>query len=423
MKINKSQIEYKKTSELVPYENNARIHTEKQVKQVMESIREFGFTNPILVDKNNGIIAGHCRVMAADKLKIEKVPIIRLEHLTEKQKKAYVIADNKIALNSEWDNDLLKGELSLLKDGDFDLNLIGFDDDEIDLLTDTSNDFGLNDEDHVPDVEDGQKPITKSGDVWILGNHRLLCGDSTNAEEVERLLSGAKPNLMVTDPPYGVDYDAGKRARDFNRNPSSKEKTAVIQNDDRADWYETYDLFKGNIAYVWHASTFVDIFMNGLKKAGFEINAQIIWNKKLLVIGHGDYQWKHEPCLYAIRKGANHSWKGGRDETTVWDIDNILFEKVASEKTNHPTQKPVEIYTKPIINHTKEGEYVYDPFAGSGSAIVACEKTNRCSLSIEIDPKFCDVIVKRWQDYTGKNAHLESNGEKFNDLEININVS
>jgi DNA modification methylase len=408
------EYEIKKVSDLLPYVNNSRTHSEEQITQIASSISEFGFTNPVLVDETNNLIAGHGRLLAAKKLGIEEVPAIILRGLTKAQKKAYVIADNQLALNAGWDLDMLKLEIEGLNELDFDINLLGFDDDFLDGLLEEQPVEGLTDEDEVP--EPPETPVSVLGDIWQLGNHRLMCGSSTEAHAVDLLIDGQEPNTMITDPPYGVNYDAGWRAEAKGTKKTEREDTSTIQNDNQSDWYDAYSLFTGNVAYVWHASAFTDVVMDGLKRAGFEIKAQIIWNKNVHALSRSDYQWKHEPCWYAIKKGANHNWVGDRKQKTIWDVQNVMFEKDAGGKTSHPTQKPVELYIRSINNNTNSGEYVYEPFGGSGTGIIAAEKTNRRSLTMELDEKFVDVIINRWQSYTGKEAiHIES-GKTYKEL-------
>lgn len=410
------KVEYIKTSTLMPYARNTRTHSDDQVKQVANSITEFGFTNPILIDVDNGIIAGHGRVMAAQSLGLEEVPCIRLSHLTDAQKRAYIIADNKLALNAGWDEELLKLEMKDLNELDFNLDLIGFNDAELAamLVFEDPKTKGKTDPDAVPPLP--VDPITKPGDIWLLGHHRLMCGSSTDAHSVETLLNGQQPNTMITDPPYSVKYEAGWRAKRKNQTPTKREQNSSLKSDDQADWYDAYALFPGTVAYVWHASAFTDVVMDGLIRAGFEIKQQIIWNKNVHAQSRSDYHWKHEPCWYAVKKGGDRNWKGGRTQMTVWDIKSVIYE---NDKTAHPTQKPVEIYTRALDHHTNAGEYVYEPFAGSGTSIIACEKLQRRSLSMELDPKYCDVIIQRWQNFTGLEATLEVTGQTFADIATN----
>ena len=403
-----------KTVDLIPYARNSRTHSDEQVNQIASSIKEFGFLNPIIIDGDNGIIAGHGRVMAANKLNIKELPCVDASHLSETQRRAYVIADNKLALNSGWDIEMLRVEFDELQEAGFDLELTGFSMDEIADLQIEELTEGLTDEDETPECPD--VPTAVLGDIWRLGNHRLMCGSSTECGAVTSLLDGQQPNTMITDPPYGVEYDAGWRADAVGRKKTEREIVSKLENDNNADWYDAYVLFPGNIAYVWHASAFTDVVMDGLRRSGFEIKSQIIWNKNVHALSRSDYQWKHEPCWYAVKKGANHNWLGDRKQKTIWDVPNVIFEKDAGGKTSHPTQKPVELYVRSILNHTNPGEYIYEPFGGSGSSIIAAEKTGRRSLTMELDPKFIDVIINRWQNFTGKEAvHIES-GKTFNEM-------
>lgn len=384
---------------LTPYARNSRTHSDAQIAQISASIKEFGFTNPVIVDEAGGIIAGHGRVLAAIRLGMAEVPTVVVTGWSEAQKKAYVIADNKLALNAGWDEAMLAVEFQELEALGYDLAFTGFSLDEIGKLNPAAVE-GLTDEDAVPETP--AEPITKLGDVWVLGDHRLVCGDSTSATDVETLMAGQKPNTMITDPPYGVAYEAGWRAEAKDRKKTAREENSSLQNDDRADWYDAWVLFPGNVAYVWHASAFTDVVKQSLERAGFDVKQQIIWNKNVHALSRSDYHWKHEPCWYAVKK--DRPWHGGRTQMTVWDVKSVIFEE---GKTAHPTQKPVDLYTRSLENHTNAGEYVYDPFGGSGTAIIACEKLGRRSLNMELDPKYCDVIVKRWEEYTGKKAILE----------------
>lgn len=384
------------------YSNNSRTHTPEQVQQICNSIKEFGFTNPVLIDQYDGIIAGHCRVEAAKKLDIQKIPCIVLSHLSNTQKKAYIIADNKLALNADWDFKILQEEFQALIDDDFNLELLGFDIDEIAELMPPPEPEIFSGDDDCP--TEASEPRTKTGDVWLLGNHRLMCGDSTQINDVDKLLNGLKPNLMVTDPPYGVKYEADWRAEAKNRKKTSREENSNLKNDDIADWYDAYILFPGSVAYVWHASSFADVVMDGLRRSGFEIKQQIIWNKNVHALSRSDYHWKHEPCWYAVKDMKRRDWKGGRKQMSVWEVASVMNEK---DKTAHPTQKPVELFVRSIENHTHQNEYIYDPFAGSGTCIIAAEKTIRRTLAMELDPKYCDIIIERWENYTNKKATLE----------------
>jgi DNA modification methylase len=405
----------RKVDELIRYEKNARVHSLAQIHQIAESIKNFGFNDPIEIGKDNILISGHARLEAANKLGMKEVPTITHDHMTKTQRKGYVLAANRIAMSSTWDNELLKLEFEELQDDDFDLTLTGFEQDEIDLLLNPEelND-GLVDADECGEIDE-ENVVSKLGDVWILGNHRLMCGDSTMVDNVDKVMSGQSPNMMITDPPYGVKLDMSWR--DKAKPDGTKNNKNIVLNDDIADWYDTYVLFKGNIAYVWHAPSFTDVVMDGLRRSGFDVKQQIIWNKSALVMGRSNYHWKHEPCWYAVRKGATSNWKSDRKQTTVWDIsapNASSGSKSNDDKTIHPTQKPIEVYTRSIDHHTNPGEYIYDPFGGSGTLVIACEKTGRRALSIELHPKYVDVIVRRWQKFTGKKAIHEETGVEFN---------
>lgn len=402
--------------DLIPYARNSRTHSDQQVAQIAASIKEFGFLNPIITDGENGIIAGHGRVLAAHKLGMTNVPTIEASHLSEAQKRAYIIADNKLALNAGWDDEMLRVEFAELEDLGFDIELTGFSADEIGALQVDEIEPGLTDEDAVPEVP--AQPVTVEGDVWLLGNHRLMCGDSTSIDAVDRLMDGQTPNTMVTDPPYGVKLDQSWRDKALGSKALGKGNAHLVENDDKADWTDVWTIFQGNVAYVWHASSFTDVVMQSLRNAGLEPSQQIIWNKSVMVMGRSDYHFKHEPCWYAVRKGKHHNWKGDRKQTTIWDAapPNHIMGGSKEDKTSHPTQKPALLYEKAYLNHTNPGEYVYEPFGGSGTSVIVCEKIGRRSLTMELDPKYCDVIIKRWQDFTGKAATLEATGETFEEL-------
>lgn len=398
---------------LVPYARNARTHSDDQVAQIASSIREWGWTVPILVDETGGIIAGHGRALAAQKLGIAEVPVMVASGWTEAQKRAYVIADNKLALNAGWDDELLRIELGDLQGLDFDVGLTGFSDDELAHLLDARVE-GLTDPDDVPEVP--AEPVTVPGDVWLLGRHRLVCGDSTDADVVASCLNGISPHLMVTDPPYGVQYDADWRNRTDRANgkPHGVRSVGLVENDDRADWSEAYALFPGDVAYVWHPPGATGlVFGKSLQDCGFEIRMVIIWAKGRFPIGRGHYHVQHEPCYYAVRRksGATGHWQGSRKESTLWQIDHRKSE------TGHSTQKPVECMKRPIENNSSLGQAVYEPFSGSGTTIIAAEMTGRSCHAIELSPVYVDVAVKRWQGFTGKEAILECSGQTFAEVE------
>ena len=395
-------------AELIPYVNNARTHSDEQITQIAASIKEFGFNNPVLTDGEKGIIAGHGRVLAAKKLKMDTVPTIPLEHLSEAQKKAYILADNKLAQNAGWDNELLSLELGGLADMGFNLDVIGFTDLEIESIF-AKRTEGLTDPDEIPD--EPENPVSQPGDVWILGKHRLVCGDSTDADTVAECLNGVEPHLMVTDPPYGVEYDATWRGK-AGHATLGKNRTGVVANDTQCDWRDVWALFPGDIAYVWHGGLHSPEVAESLMACGFTLRSQIIWNKSVMAMGRGDYHWKHEPCWYAVR-GAGH-WTGDRKQTTVWDFASPLHIMGGSkeEKTPHPTQKPVECMKRPIENNSSPGQAVYEPFCGSGTTIIAGEMTGRSIHAIELNPAYVDMAIIRWQNFTGEQATRED-GEIF----------
>jgi DNA modification methylase len=404
------QIEQWPLDRLLPYAANARTHPDEQVAQIAGSIAEFGFNVPCLVDERGVLVAGHGRLLAAQRLGLSQVPVIRLDHLTDAQARAYRIADNQIALNSGWDDALLSAEVARLKEDGVDLELLGFPEDELDrLLAGLDGEKGGNeDEDVVP--EPPATPISRPGDLWILGRHRLLCGDATRAADVARLLGDVRPHLMVTDPPYGVDYDPSWRNE---AGVSATARTGRVSNDDRADWREAWALFPGDVAYVWHAGVHARTVAESLDASGFPIRSQIIWSKSRFVLGRGDYHWQHEPCFYAVRKGATGHWQGARDQSTVWTIGAGGDEDAA---TVHGTQKPVECMRRPMINNSIRGDAVYEPFAGSGTTVIAAESVERCCFAMEIDSRYCDVIIERWQSFAGAKAQLATDGRSFEDM-------
>ena len=402
------------TASLVPYAANARTHSDAQVAQIAASIAEFGFVNPVLLDASGVLVAGHGRVLAAKRLGLASVPAIRLAHLTEAQARALRLADNQIALNSGWDEALLAAELARIRDDGFDLASLGFDAASLDALlagvaTDAGDGGALGDED-AEAPEPPAYPITRPGDLWLLGEHRLLCGDATSARDVARLLDGKKPHLMATDPPYGVEYDPTWRN---TAGVSDTARTGRVLNDHRADWREAWALFPGDVAYVWHAGRHTRTVVESLEAAGFTIRSQIIWAKSRLVLGRGDYHWQHEPCFYAVREGKTGHWQGARDQTTLWSIANGGDEDAA---TVHSTQKPVECMRRPMINNSEAGQAIYEPFSGSGTTIIAAETTGRACLAMEISPAYCDVAILRWQQFTGRAAVCEASGGAFNEI-------
>jgi DNA modification methylase len=403
-------LEYRPISALLPYSRNARTHPEEQILKIVRSMQEYGWTNPVLVDGANGLIAGHARLLAAKRLGIDRIPCIELKGLSEAQKRAYVLADNKLALDGGWDLGLLKIELTALQSMNFDLSLTGFGDFDIGRILGPAG--GLTDEDDAPPVP--AIPVTRLGDVWELGRHRLVCGDATKAEDVAKALGGVKPHLMVTDPPYGVAYDAAWRVsapsstKRGGRLSVGKHATGVVTNDDRSDWREAWAHFPGDIAYVWHGGLHTASVDASLRESGFAARCQIIWAKNCIVIGRGDYHWQHEVCWYGVRKGKTGHWTGDRTQSSVWFID-----KARASETGHSTQKPVECMRKPMENNSSPGQAVYEPFAGSFTTGIAAETTGRACHALEIDPGYVDVGVTRWMNFTGQEAMLAETGETF----------
>ena len=407
-------VEYLPLTALAPYARNARTHSPAQVAQLVASIREFGWTNPVLIDEAGGIIAGHGRVMAAQQMGMDQVPCIRLAHLTDTQRRAYVLADNRLALNAGWDDALLAQELAQLRDDAFDIGLTGFDSEEIDALLAEldATPEGDADADAVPEPQ--AVVVTQPGDVWLLGKHRLVCGDSTDADCVAKCLNGVDPHLMVTDPPYGVEYDADWRNHAFRSDGSAIGGRAVgkVMNDDKADWRDAWALFPGDVAYVWHAGVAAGSVADSLEAAGLEIRSQIVWAKQQFAISRGHYHWRHEPCWYAVREGATGHWAGDRKQTTLWEID-----KPRKSETGHSTQKPIECMRRPIENNSQPGDAIYEPFSGSGTTLIAAEQTGRRCYAMELSPQYVDVAVRRWQDYTGRIATLDGDGRTFAQIE------
>lgn len=389
---------------LVPYAKNSRTHSEEQVAQIAASIREWGFTTAVLVDESGSIIAGHGRVMAARKLGLASLPVMVAAGWTDAQKRAYVIADNKLALNAGWDNELLALELGELGDAGFDLELTGFTDEEIKALMPVEANEGLTDPDAAPALQ--ENPVTVPGDVWIMGKHRLMCGDSTSIESLELLCAGQSVDMWLTDPPYNVAYEG-------------KTKDALtIQNDAMGDdqfrqflrdSYVAADavMKPGAVFYIWHADLEGYNFRGAAKDAGWTVRQCLIWKKSTLVMGRQDYHWKHEPCLYGWKGGAGHLWAADRKQTTVLEFDK------PSRNGEHPTMKPVGLFEYQLLNNTKGGDLVLDSFGGSGTTMIAAEKNGRTALLMELDPRYCDVIVKRWQEFTGKQAIHAETGEPF----------
>jgi DNA modification methylase len=396
------RLEFWPIDRLVPSPRNARSHSEAQVAEIAGSIRAFGFTNPVLVGEEGTVIAGHGRLAAARKLAMSEVPVIALHGLSAIQERQLMLADNRIALNAGWDLEMLHLELKDLSELGADLSVLGFAKGELAKALTPADFGGLTDEDSAPAVE--EKAVTKAGDIWCLGGHRIICGDSTDAATVQALLGSARPSLMVTDPPYGVNYDPEWRHRAGVNNST---RTGKVVNDERSDWAEAWHLFPGGIAYVWHGALHAGTVAQSLEREGFTIRAQIIWAKERLVIGRGDYHWQHEPCWYAVRSKGN--WTGDRKQTTLWSISS----KEQDAETVHGTQKPVECMRRPILNNTSPGEAVYEPFLGSGTTLIAAETVKRTCFAVELSPIYVDVAVRRWQAFTGEKAALLADGRLF----------
>jgi DNA modification methylase len=396
------RLEFWSLDRLIPSARNARTHSDAQIAEVAGSIRAFGFTNPILVGEHGDVVAGHGRLEAARRLGLAEVPVIPLRGLTELQRRQLMLADNRIALNAGWDLEMLRLELKDLSALGADLSTLGFTSHELATALAAGGTTGLTDEDEVPEL--AEEAVTRAGDIWCLGPHRLVCGDSTDAATVTELLGREQPQLMVTDPPYGVDYDPGWRHRaGVNRS----KRLGKVRNDQQADWGGAWALFPGNIAYVWHGALHATTVAESLTKQGFAIRAQIIWAKERLVIGRGDYHWQHEPCWYGVRTKGN--WTGDRKQTTLWSISS----RDQDTETAHGTQKPVECMRRPMLNNSSPGQSIYEPFLGSGTTLIAAETTGRVCLAIELEPRYVDVAIRRWQAFTGKSATLLADGRSF----------
>lgn len=393
---------------LIPYINNARTHSPEQINKLRASLREFGFINPVIIDRDFNVIAGHGRIFAAKEEGIKEVPCVLVDYLTEAQKKAYIIADNRMAMDAGWDEELLRVEIEALQAEAFDLSLTGFD--EVEIAGLFGDDSDVQEDDFDVDEELEKPTFSKSGDVWTLGRHRLVCGDSTKAETFDTLMQGRKANLVVTDPPYNVDYEgaAGK-----------------IKNDNLADekFYQfLFDAFSkiekvmadDASIYVFHADTEGLNFRKAFSDAGFYLSGCCIWKKPSLVLGRSPYQWQHEPCLFGWKKKGRHQWYSDRKQTTIWE-----FEK-AKKNTDHPTMKPIPLLAYPIQNSSMSNTLVLDPFGGSGSTLIACEQTDRNCATIELDEKYCDVIVKRYIEQVGSadKVSVERDGKTYNYAEL-----
>lgn len=405
---------------LIPYARNSRTHNEEQIAQIVASIKEFGFTNPILIGADDVIIAGHGRLLAAQRMGLKEVPVVRLPHLTETQRRALVIADNKIALNAGWDEEMLALEMKELDEMNFDLDLLGFSLDELKEL----EKFGepekepQTDEDEVPEVP--EEPITKYGDVWAMGEHRLICGDSTLYDDVKKLMQDETASMVFTDPPYNVNY--GATIKDSLRYHAGTLGGRKIMNDNLGDNFGQFltdsllnlMMFNNGAAYVCMSSSELHTLYSAFISAGGKWSTFIIWAKNTFTLGRADYQRQYEPILYGWGADKKHYWCGDRDQSDVWEYNKPVKNDL------HPTMKPVELVERAINNSSCVGDIVLDGFGGSGSTLIAAEKTGRKARLVELDPKFCDVIVKRWEEYTGKKAELLENNAESSDLDVEL---
>ena len=420
------KVEYISPSSLTPYEGNPRIHSDKQIQKLQASIQEYGVVLPVLVDSGNVIIAGHAVVRACENLQLPEIPCVRASHLTEAQKRAYILADNRLAEDSSWDKVILKAEMLKLRD-DYGVNLegTGFEQREILRLRMDVAEIPK-DEDSIP--EEAESAVSLPGDIWRLGEHRLICGSCTDAETVSKLLDGTRPHIMVTDPPYGVNYNLEWRNEATG---AESLRTGRVLNDDIADWCGAWKFFPGDVAYVWHVSIHGGEVAESLRVCGFNIRAQIVWAKPNFALSRGDYHWQHEccayalrddeefsgyfdgygSCWYAVREKAKSHWQGSRSESTLWEIG--FNEDTA---TNHGTQKPVECMRRPMLNNSAPGEIIYEPFCGSGSAIIAAESCRRICYAVELNPEYVDMAVKRFEEYTGRNAILDGTEHTFSEI-------
>jgi DNA modification methylase len=403
------EIAQRPPGDLIPYARNPRTHSDAQVAQIAASIKEFGWTNPVLVDGANGILAGHGRVLAARKLGLERVPVIELAHMTEAQKRAYVLADNQLALNAGWDEALLRLELADLSELGFDLGLIGFAEGELERLLAGEGKVGLTEDDEAPALP--EQAVTQPGDLWVLGEHRLLCGDATVLTDVERLLGGQLADMTFTDPPYNVDYANSPKDK-------LRGKRRPILNDNLGSGFEAFlhdacsnilDTTKGAM-YICMSSSELHTLQGAFAAAGGHWSTLVIWAKHTFTLGRADYQRQYEPILYGWREGHDHYWCGARDQGDVWFVDK------PARNDLHPTMKPVALVERAVRNSSKSRDIVLDPFGGSGSTLIACAKAGRQARLIELDPKYCDVIVRRFQEWAGEPAVLQGDGQSFEEI-------
>ena len=399
-----TNMELVELDKLVPYVNNARTHSPEQINKLRASLREFGFINPVIIDKDYGIIAGHGRVIAAREEGIEKIPCVFADHLTEAQKKAYILADNRMALDAGWDEELLRVEIEALQAEAFDVSLTGFDEKEItDLFKDTQEEVKDDDYDLTAALE--KAAFVKKGDLWVVGRHRLLCGDATNAEDVDKLCEGKRVNLILTDPPYGVSFKSASGLTIRNDSMKNEEFYSFLL---AAFKNMVSHLEPGGSAYVFHADTEGLNFRRAFIEAGLHLAGCCIWVKNSLVLGRSDYQWQHEPVLYGFLKNGKHQWYSDRKQTTIWNFDK------PKRNENHPTSKPLDLLDYPLKNSTQENAIVLDTFGGSGSTLMACELSNRICYTMELDEKYASVILRRYVEDTqdAENVYVIRDGVK-----------
>ena len=391
---------------LIPYVNNARTHSPEQITKLRSSLREFGFVNPIIVDKDLNVIAGHGRLAAAKAEGITEVPCVFAEHLTEAQKKAYIIADNRMSEDAGWDDELLKVEMEALQDMGFDLSMTGFDTDELDELFKNEDDSEVKDDDFDLSAALEKASFVERGDIWTVGKHRLMCGDATSADDVNALMGDTKANLILTDPPYGVSFKSASGLTIQNDSIKDEEFYTFLLN---AFKCMAEHLESGGAAYVFHADTEGLNFRRAFVDAGFHLAGCCIWVKDSLVLGRSDYQWQHEPVLYGFLQNGKHKWFSDRKQTTIWNFDK------PKRNANHPTSKPLDLLSYPIGNSTQENAVVIDTFGGSGSTMMACEQMNRVCFMMELDPKYASVILRRYVEDTGDagGVYVTRNGEQI----------
>ena len=391
---------------LVPYVNNARTHSPEQITKLRSSLQEFGFINPVIIDRDYSVIAGHGRILAAKEEGITEVPCVFVDYLTEAQKKAYILADNRMAMDAGWDEELLRIEIESLQGADFDVSLTGFGEDEIADLFAGEDDKAAKDDDFDLSAALEKASFVERGDIWTVGRHRLMCGDATSAEDVALLMDGRKANLIVTDPPYGVSFKSSDGLTIQNDSMKDEEFYTFLLT---AFQCMAEHLENGGSAYVFHADTEGLNFRKAFIDAGFHLAGVCIWVKSSLVLGRSDYQWQHEPVLFGWKKGGKHSWYSDRSQTTIWNYDKPKRNK------NHPTSKPLDLLSYPICNSSQENAVVIDTFGGSGSTLMACEQLNRICCMMELDEKYASVILRRYVEDTGnaENVYVTRNGEQI----------